>query len=51
MNIAVATPKGYECGQKFIDEAVEIAKKSGSVITITNDAIEAVRMLMVYTDT
>lgn len=52
MNIAVATPKGYECGQKFIDEAVEIAKKSGSVITITNDAIEAVRDAdVVYTDT
>lgn len=52
MNISVATPVGYECKQRFVDDAFNIAKETGSVITITNDAYEAIKGAdVVYTDT
>lgn len=52
MNIAVATPKGYECDSGIIAEAQDDAKLSGSNITLTEDPIEAVKGAdVVYTDT
>ena len=40
--LRVATPKGYECNERVIKEALEFAKKSGAKITFTNDPKEAV---------
>ena len=52
MDIFVASPKGYECSQKYIDEAKESAKLSGSKVVLTDDPVEAVRSAdAVYTDT
>lgn len=52
MDIAVATPKGYECDAGIIAEAMEDAKLSGSTITLTEDPVEAVKDAdVVYTDT
>ena len=52
MHIAIATPKSYCCTQKYIDEAVNTARSSGSVITITDDPVEAVTDAdVIYTDT
>lgn len=52
MDMSVATPKGYECASEIVEEAKEIAKKTGSKITITNDPIEAISGSdAVYTDT
>ena len=52
MDMAVATPEGYECASEIVEEAKEIAKKTGAVITITNDPIEAISGSdAVYTDT
>jgi ornithine carbamoyltransferase len=50
--LRIATPKGYEVDQKILDEALEFAKESGAVITITNDPKEAVSgATVVTTDT
>nr|WP_106780299.1 ornithine carbamoyltransferase [Lysinibacillus timonensis] len=43
MDIAVATPPGYECDTEVIAKAQEIAKANGSTITVTNDPVEAVK--------
>ena len=52
MNIAVATPKGYECDSNMVYEAYENAKLSGSEIILTEDPVEAVTDAdVVYTDT
>ena len=52
MDIFVASPKGYECSQKYIDESKESAKLSGSKVVLTDDPVEAVRGAdAVYTDT
>jgi len=52
MNIAVATPKGYECNEEIILEAKSDSKSSGSEIIITDDPVEAVNHAdIVYTDT
>ena len=51
MNIAVATPPGYECNAEIIAKAQEIAKANGSTVTVTNDPIEAVTDAdVIYTD-
>jgi len=51
MDIAVATPKGYEPDAEIMKKAQAIAEKNGSTITITNDPIEAVKDAdVVYTD-
>ncbi len=42
MDIAVATPSGYECDEGILENAKEDAKKAGSRIIITNDPYEAV---------
>lgn len=52
MDIAVATPKGYECNAEIVKTAKEDAKLTGVNITITEDPIEAVKDAdVVYTDT
>lgn len=52
MDIAVATPEGYDCDAGIIEEAQGIAKLSGSGILLTRDPVEAVKNAdVVYTDT
>jgi ornithine carbamoyltransferase len=51
MDISVATPPNYEPNGKAVYESSEIAKKSGSKITITNNPKEAVLEAdVIYTD-
>jgi len=48
----VATPIGYECDPKIVQEALEIAKESGAKITFSHDPKVAVeRANVVTTDT
>jgi len=50
--LRVATPKGYECDEKIVAKALELAKKSGAKIIIGNDPKEAVNGAdVVTTDT
>ncbi len=50
-SISVGTPKGYEPSSAIVDTANELAKLSGSKITVTNDPVEAVAGCdAVYTD-
>lgn len=52
MDIAVATPEGYDCDAGIIEEAQGSAKLSGSGILLTRDPVEAVKNAdVVYTDT
>jgi ornithine carbamoyltransferase len=52
MDIAVATPKGYECDSTITEEAKSDAKVSGSQVIITDDPFEAVSNAdVIYTDT
>ena len=52
MDISVATPAGYGCDERIIEEAKSDAKKYGSSVIITEDPVEAVRTAdVVYTDT
>lgn len=52
MNIAVATPPGYECDSKVVTCSRIYAKESGSSVIITNDPEEAVMDAdIIYTDT
>ncbi|HHV28482.1 MAG TPA: ornithine carbamoyltransferase [Clostridium sp.] len=52
MDIAVASPKGYQCDSQIISEAQEDAKASGSNILLTEDPEEAIKDAdVVYTDT
>ncbi len=51
MNIAIATPKGYEPDSEVISHARDISKKSGTGILITNNIDEAVQDAdYIYTD-
>ncbi len=51
LDIAVATPKGYEPPKHVIEWAYENARESGSKITLTNDPSEAVKDAdVIYTD-
>ena len=47
--LRIATPKGYEVDDGILNEANEIAKKSGAVITTYNDPKEAVKNASVVT--
>jgi len=50
--LRVATPKGYECDQLIVAEAMLIAQDSGAKIMFTNDPKEAVKgATVVTTDT
>jgi len=52
MDIAVASPKGFECDERIVEEAKSDARKSGSKITLTEDPEEAIYNAdVVYTDT
>jgi ornithine carbamoyltransferase len=51
IDIAVASPKGYEPNPKVVSEGREEARKRGRVVTVTNDPVEAVLGAdIVYTD-
>ena len=52
MDVATATPEGYEPLDDVVLQAKEIAKETGSSIELTNDPVEAVRDAdVIYTDT
>lgn len=52
MDIAIASPKGYTCSEKYVEEAKAIAKLTGSKIIITEDPVEAIKDAdAVYGDT
>jgi ornithine carbamoyltransferase len=52
VDIFVASPKGFECDERIVEEARMDAKKSGSQIVLTEDPIEAISGAdVVYTDT
>lgn len=52
MDVAVASPKGYECNPKFVDQAIQTAKKTGSEVLLTSDPVEAIKDAdVVYADT
>ncbi len=52
MDIAVATPVGYECDALVTERSLSDAKKAGSSVLITNDPDEAVKNAdVVVTDT
>lgn len=52
MDIAIASPKGYECTEMYVDEAKDAAKLTGSKILLTQDPAEAIANAdVVYGDT
>jgi ornithine carbamoyltransferase len=52
MDIAVATPVGYECDAEVVKNAMADAEKTGAKITITNSPEEAIKDAdAVYADT
>ncbi|MHA2271461.1 MAG: ornithine carbamoyltransferase [Candidatus Hodarchaeales archaeon] len=52
MDVAIATPEGFEPSSKYFEVAKEIAAESGSKIVVTSDAKEAVADAdVIYTDT
>ena len=51
MNIAIASPKGFEPREDIIKTATEIAKQSDSSVLVTNDPLVSVQDVdVVYTD-
>lgn len=52
MDISVATPADYQCGQKFVNQAIEVARQTGAKVTVTQDPVLAIKDAdVVYTDT
>ncbi len=52
MEIAIATPKQYECDPEVVKNALADAEATGTKITLTNDPVEAIRDAdVVYADT
>lgn len=52
LNVAVATPRGYEPNKEFVDEALRESERSGSRIEFYEDPVEAVSNAdVVMTDT
>ena len=52
LNVAVATPRGYEPNKEFVDEALRESERSGSRIEFYEDPVEAVSGAdVVMTDT
>ena len=52
VDIAVASPDGYTCGEKFVEDAKVAAALSGSSVLMTNDPVEAITDAdVVYSDT
>lgn len=51
LDIAIAAPKGYEPKTEMVELARAIAQNTGSVVTVTNDPVEAVKNSdAIYTD-
>jgi len=51
IDLVIASPKGYECDEKYIVEARKIAAETGSNISQTNDPFTAVKGAdVIYTD-
>jgi ornithine carbamoyltransferase len=51
IDMAVATPAGYEPPNSIVNQALELAQSTGATIEITNDPAEAVHSAhAVYTD-
>lgn len=51
MDVAIATPFGYEPHAKIVEEAREDAKQNGSQVTVVNDPFEAAKDAdVLYTD-
>jgi len=51
MNIAIASPKGFEPKEEVVKAATEIAKQSGSTVLVTNDPLVSVQDVdVLYTD-
>lgn len=51
MDVAVATPSGYECDTEIIEKAQVIAASNGSTVLVTTDPVEAVQNAdVVYAD-
>ena len=51
MDISVASPEGYECKPKVVEEAKRIAESTGSKIELVRDPFDAVKGAdFVYTD-
>lgn len=51
VNVSVASPKGYQVDKKILNEAEQIARKTGSSITITESVEDAARGAhYLYTD-
>jgi len=48
-NLRIATPKGYEVDSDILADAMKTAKKSGAVITVTNNPKEAIRSATIVT--
>ena len=52
MEVAVATPKGFECDPEIVASAKEDAKQTGAVIDVSHDPIRAAKNAdAIYTDT
>ncbi len=52
MDISIATPEGFECDKKVVDDSIQNAKISGSKVITTHDAAEAITDAdVVYADT
>lgn len=52
MEIAIATPKQYECDPEVIKKAMEDAKATNTKLTLTNDPYDAIKDAdVVYADT
>lgn len=52
IDFAIATPKGYEMPEKYVEQAKKYAVVTGASMTFTNDAVEAATDAdVVYTDT
>ncbi|MEZ0479586.1 ornithine carbamoyltransferase [Planococcus sp. SSTMD024] len=51
LDIAIAAPKGYEPKAEMVELARAIAQNTGSLVTVTNDPVEAVKNSdAIYTD-
>jgi ornithine carbamoyltransferase len=51
MRINVATPVGFEPAKKVVNDAIEVAKNTGALITVSNDPFSSVKSAnVVYTD-
>ena len=49
IDIHYAVPKGYEPDEDVVKRTNDLAKKNKSMVVHTNDPVEAVTMLMLFT--